>query len=274
MEKSRDIKNYIDTVKNNSDFFKQYYYHSIIDSNLTKLDQILKRGLLCKSLIERYNLISLYTHQSDDFDSKNGKRYISLTEYTDKCEFITMFEAFPFHTLTSVSVLVNKDIPIEKQGERETYFDDEVFSPVSIPTSKLEGIILPEHLSNLQIKELCCLPTDLSCYTKRYINHWIESMEQYFQRRIKTDEIKKSLDELWDIFDGYESPEKWVNSAIATQRKRYGKDIRDVLAEILQELWMQKMIKSNPTCLDVIKYINKDELPIYEIQGTCLKKKL
>ena len=30
MEKNRDIEKYINTVKYNSDFFKQYYYHSLM----------------------------------------------------------------------------------------------------------------------------------------------------------------------------------------------------------------------------------------------------
>ena len=32
MDKIRDIDKYIDTVKENNDFFKQYYYHSLIDA--------------------------------------------------------------------------------------------------------------------------------------------------------------------------------------------------------------------------------------------------
>jgi len=42
MNKIRDTKQYINTVKSNRDFFESYYYHSIIDLNLIKLDSILK----------------------------------------------------------------------------------------------------------------------------------------------------------------------------------------------------------------------------------------
>jgi len=53
MDKIRDIGKYIDTVKSHSDFFKRYYFHSLIDLNLTKLDSILRYGILSKNLISK-----------------------------------------------------------------------------------------------------------------------------------------------------------------------------------------------------------------------------
>ena len=41
MDKIREIKKYVDTVKQNNEFFKNYYFHSILDLNLIKLDAIL-----------------------------------------------------------------------------------------------------------------------------------------------------------------------------------------------------------------------------------------
>ena len=56
MDKNRDIRRYINTVKDNQNFFKNYYYHSLIELNLKKLDSILKNGILCKNLIESKGL--------------------------------------------------------------------------------------------------------------------------------------------------------------------------------------------------------------------------
>ena len=92
MKKIRNTSNYIDTVKNNSDFFLKYYYHSLIDLNLVKLDLILKNGILSKKLIEQKNLVNLYTHPANDYDSKNGNMYVSLTEYKSDSSFSEMFE--------------------------------------------------------------------------------------------------------------------------------------------------------------------------------------
>lgn len=275
MDKNRDIKKYINTIKENTQFFEKYYYHALIDLNLIKLDSILKYGILSKKLIEKKGLISIYTHSSCDFDSKNGDTFVSLTEYTDKCSFSPMFESFSLHTLTSLSLLINKHINISRKGLRETYFDDEVFSPEFIEKSKIEGIMLTEHLSNLTIGEVNCLPNDLYCFTKNYINHWLKCVEEYFCNSIPSvyiNELKVSLEEFWQIINEYECPERWINSAIIKQRERYGKDIKDVLASILQYFWCMKYGIENPKYLDIIMLLNKEKLPIYEIKEKELRK--
>ena len=275
MDKIRDIDKYIDTVKENNDFFKQYYYHSLIDANLIKLDYILQYGILSKKLIERNGLASLYTHSESDFDSKNGSSFVSLSEYTDKCCFCGLFESFPLHTLTSLSLMVNKEIDISREGEKETFFDDEVFSFLSVDKSKIEGVLLPEHLSNLIISEVNCLPNDLSCYTKSYLNNWLRCTKNYFGYEIPNsyiEELKLSHEQLWDIIEEYESPEKWIESAIKTQRMKYGKDLKDILADILQYFWSLKYKIENPKYLDIVMLLNKDNLPVYEIKEKCLKR--
>ena len=272
MNKIRNIDNYIETVKQNEDFFKSYYYHSLIDLNLVKLDLILKHGILCKNLIEQNKLVTLYTHSADNFESKNGNKYVSLTEYTDKCKFNNIFESFACHTLTSLSLMVNKDIEVSRVGERQTYFDDELFCLNYISKNMIRGIILPEHLANLQIKEVSCLPNDISCYTNKYIKNWIECMQNYFKKSISVKEIENSLIQYWNILNEYENPERWTESAMKTQRNLYGYDFKDVLANILNNLWQEKLNILNPTYLDVVKELNNEELPIYEIKQKCLKK--
>lgn len=275
MDKIRDINKYIVTVKENEDFFKSYYYHSLIDLNLAKLDSVLKKGLLSKQLIQQEGLPSLYTHDANTFDSKNGNTYVSLTQYTDGCKFNTMFESFSLHTLTSLSLMVNKDIDITERGERETFFDDELFCFNSIPNSKLEGIILPEHLSTLPINQVNCLPNDIFCYTKSYLSQWMECMQRYFNIALPREavkDIKVSYEQLWDILEEYENPDRWVQSAIRTQRNQYGKDLKDILANILQNLWAEKFDMSNPTYMDVLMRVNNNQLPIYEIKQKTLKR--
>ena len=75
--KDHDIKKYKNIVQSNHNFFKQFYYHSIIDSNLIKFDSILENGILTKKMIEYSGLPTLYTHSADDYDSKNGNDFIS-----------------------------------------------------------------------------------------------------------------------------------------------------------------------------------------------------
>lgn len=272
MDKIRNIEKYINTIKENSGFFETYYFHSLIDLNLVKIDSMLKNGILSKNLIEQKKIISLYTHDGRDFDSKNGNSYVSLTKYIDNCQFSAMFESFTCHTLTCLSLLIDKDINIAHEGERETYFEDEIFCLNSISKEKIQGIILPDHLSHLYINQVNCLPSDLSCYTKIYINHWINCMQSYFKQTIPIQEIRESLNQFWSILEEYECPEKWTEFAIRRQRNLYGKDLKDILANILQNLWSEKLGISNPKYIDVLMRINEENLPIYEIKQKCLKR--
>lgn len=275
MDKIRDIKKYSTTVQENNEFFKQYYYHSLIDLNLIKLASILQHGILCKKLIESKHLANIYTHSSCDFDSKNGDMFVSLSEYTDDCSFSTMFESFSLHTLSSLSLLINKQIDISKEGARQTYFDDEIFCFQSIDKSKIEGIILPEHLSNLTINQVNCLPNDLYCYTRTYLNNWLKCSEEYFKEKIPSsyiEELQLSHEQFWNIITKHESPEKWIELAIKTQRSEYGKDLKDILGDILQYMWSLKYGIKNPKYIEIIERLNDQNLPIYEIKEKCLKK--
>ena len=275
MDKIRSASSYIDTVRANSDFFEQYYYHAILDSNLIKLDSILKYGLLSKRLIQEKELTSLYTHDGCDYDSKNGNTYVSLTQYTNSCEFDDCIESFPLHTLNNLALLINKSIDIELCGERKPDFNDEIFCFDAVQSDELEGIMVPEHLSSLPISQINCLVNDISCFTKRYINHWIQCTQDYFGKPF-TDEdiqsIKISYEQLWKILSKWEFPEKSLQFSIEEQRHQYGKDLKDVLASILHRLWEEKYEISNPTFMDIVMRINDGKLPIYEIQQKGLKR--
>lgn len=272
MRKIIENHSYTNTVKDNADFFKSYYFHSILDLNLVKLDYILQYGILCKALIKENQLTTIYTHPARDYDSKNGSTFISLSKYSDDTEFSLMFEAFTAHALSCVSLLVDKKIDVVSEGERKTYFDDEVFCYQAIPKSAISGIILPEHLTNLKIGEVCCLTSDITNYGKRYLENWITCMERYFGLSIDRNPIFEKSIELRTILDGYSRPERWVSQALETQQAKYGKDIIDIMAMELERLWSNKLGIDKPKYIEVIDSINKDQYPIYEIGKKSLKK--
>lgn len=141
-----------------------------------------------------------------------------------------------------MSLLVNKNIRVSESGERITYFSDEVFCLEKIPNNNIVGIIYPEHLSNLHISEICCLPRDMSCYTEEYINSWINYMENYFEDKMNTTNIMNNFTILKSIIDQY----SYVTS--------------------------RKFNIQNPTFADIINLINDDRLPIYEIKQKALRK--
>lgn len=278
MNRCYDISQYIDTVRNNDKFFRNYYFHSIIDLNLVKLDYILNYGILSRKEIERLKLLSFYVHRSGSYDCKNGIDYISLVDY-DKLYKITyekepafsqMFEAFSLHTLTSLSLMIDRNIKVNEVGIRESNFDDEVFALKKINREDIKGIILPEHLINKQLKDISFLPGDEYCYTVKSLNHLLNCLEIYFNKKINRKKLLESTEEVWNIAYGLERLS--ITQAIKCQKERHGIDMRDILSSIIHELWEDKTKINNPTYIDIIRYLNKD-LPVYEIGSKELIKK-
>lgn len=277
MQRIYDIERYIDTVKNNESFFRKYYFHSIIDLNLIKLDYILKNGLLSRRNIEEKNLLSFYMHSVRSYDCKNGSDYISLVDFNslveskEGCAFHQMFEAFSLHTLTSLSVMLDREINVSKIGVLETLFDDEVFARDSIDKSHIKGIILPEHLTEKYICDIPFLPGDAHCYTEKSINHLIDCMEVYFLKKISRDELLLSVKQAWDIcYKEYGGT--WIGTPVQNQKEIYGTDMKDVLSKMINDLWQEKLKIENPSYIDVINCINNDIYPVYEIKQKVLKK--
>lgn len=276
--KKYDIGQYIDTVKDNDDFFRNYYFHSIIDLNLVKLDYILKYGILSRKEIEELKLLSFYVHSIRSYDCKNGMDYISLvdydklyrTTYEKEPTFSQFFEAFSLHTLISLSLMIDRDIKVSEVGISESCFDDEVFGFKRIDSKNIKGIILPEHLADKQLKDISFLPGDDYSYTPKDLNHLLDCLEIYFDKKIDREELLISVEQAWNI--AYESERPSITVAVKEQRKRYGRDMRDVLSFLIHELWEDKTGINNPTYIKIIEYLNKD-LPVYEIGSKKLIKK-
>lgn len=274
-----DIGQYIDTVRDNDDFFRNYYFHSIIDLNLVKLDYILKYGILSRKEIEKLKLLSFYVHSIRTYECKNGMDYISLvdydklykTPYGDKPSFSKLFEAFALHTMTSLSLMIDRGIKVNEIGILESCFDDEVFAFERISRENIKGIIFPEHLTNKQLKDISFLPGDSYCYKPKALNHLIDCLEVYFDRKVDREELLKSVEQAWDIACESERPS--ITVAVREQKERYGRDMRDVLSFMIHELWQDKTGINDPTYIEIIKYLNKD-LPVYEIGTKKLLQKI
>lgn len=271
MLRSYDVGRYIQTVRDNDEFFRNYYFHSIIDLNLIKLDNILKHGILSRTEIEKLKLISYYMHSIRSYECSNGSENISLVDYDrlfnlddkDEPSFNQMFEAFALHTLTSLSLLVDRNINVSIRGVRESGFDDEVYALRKIEKEHIKGILFPNHLKDEKIKNISFLSGDHFCYKEKNINHLVDCLENYFSKKIDREPLLISLSQAWSIADELESAS--ITSAIRIQKERYGTDMRDELAILMHKLWEEKSKIENPTYYDIIKYLNNDNLPIYEI---------
>lgn len=187
--------------------------------------------------------------------------YNKLYEYGDEPSFSQLFEAFSLHTLTSLSLMLDREVEVYKEGIRETVFDDEVFAKDKIDISHIQGIILPSHIMNKQLSEVSFLPGDAYCYTEKSINHLMDGIENYFKKKVDRTVLLESVKQAWNIC--YETFEK----------ERYGVDMRDVLASIMENLWREKTKIDNPKYIDILNYINHDRYPIYEINSKKLVRK-
>ncbi len=68
------------------------------------------------------------------------------------------------------------------------------------------------------------------------------------------------------------TPDRWLEFAIKKQRNQYGKDLKDILANILQDLWSKKFDMVDSTYIDVVMKLNNNQIPIYEIKRKSLKR--
>lgn len=272
MNKLRMYRHYIGSVLESKEFLKSFYYHSLIDLNLIKLESILKYGILSKDEIEKEGIISLYTHQRNDFDSKNGSTFVSVSRLLDDITFSSMFESFTMHTLSSISLMIDaKSVRASSYGESESFFDDELFIKDRVEKENIKGILIPTHLTNERISNIPLLPNDLSCYTKTYINNLLSLMEIYFEKEIDRERILRSLEHVWELFSRYERPENMLSNVCETQREIYGMDIKDELALLLSNLYQTKYGLINPTVLDIINQIN-DNVSVYELTYKSVKR--
>ena len=276
MQKVRFVSQYEDTVNNNLHFFLSYYYHAILDLNLIKASSIIENGIYSRRFIELKHFPSLYTHLKSDYDCKNGNDYISVSKYLINNPHSIAFSSFFLHTLTSISFLIEKNVPTRTKGYRETNFSDELFVAHRILKKNIAGILLPEHLGKSKIKEVICLSDDLSNYNVTYINHWISCIEAYFHVSLSAEDksrIFKSLENLLKILDKYDEPENMLNYLLIEQKRMEGIDLRDILSEIVNRLWEERLNIEEPTYLDALLTINHDEFPIYEITPKSLIRK-
>ena len=69
-------------------------------------------------------------------------------------------------------------------------------------------------------------------------------MQRYFNITLSQDviqKIKTGYEQLWNILKECDCPDRWLEFAIKKQRNQYGKDLKDILANIMQNLWPKKI---------------------------------
>lgn len=261
---------YIKLIKdsnNNSVFKNGSIFHSIIDLNLIKLKFILEKGILSQENIEKNNLQALSSHHYNSFDSKNGKKYISVTKFNPKTSNNIMFSSFLLHTLHSVSLIIDNKLQLLNEGVQKSLFDDEFFAEDKIDINYIIGIFVPSHLQEKLIKDIVCIGNDQYCYSINYINAWINLVESFFNYNINKDNILSKLNE----YKYHKINNPYKKDVIL--EKLF--ELRKILSENMQMGWNFMLEKKDVNVIQTIEYINDNSglnLSIYDETGHTLTK--
>lgn len=267
-----DYRDYEECAKENFDFFQQYKYHSIVDLNLIKMAKVLENGIICRKNLKEY---CLYTEPLNSYACKNGSEYISLSICDGNFPLNPLFDAFAMHALASPTIMIKNDIETQKVGLREG-FDDEIFALGDVSKNNFEGILLPEHLCTKLMSDIAPFFNNCKCLKKEYVEAWITLVENYFQRKIDREKIINMACELDKMslkyFHAHCTPDTAATRSLEEQKQCYGQDLNEMMALVAQQLWNEKLNQDDVTYIDVIKYINKEELPIHIITKKKIKR--
>ena len=261
-------REYISTVNERKDFFDRYYFHAIVDNDLIKLGSILESGILSKRRRDESMIHTSSTHSYTDFDSKNGEDYISVSECL--YSFNPLFDSFALHTMSSVSLLISKEIEAHLEGFRESLFDDERFVYSHIPSSEIEGLLVPSHLYNSRLADTPLMGTNYYSISKTGLFSYLHELESFFGKLPDLSIIKEKQQELLDIINDMENGCNHISWALKKQRENYGLDFLDVYSKMIANLWEDKLRTKGPKVSDVIKYFNNGEKDVYVLSDKAL----
>lgn len=154
-DESWKYETYQNVVNNYKSFFLKYYYHSIVDRNLIKLDLMLQHGILSEYQQMENSISCLYTEARDTAQCANGSDKISISYFDGKDNLLRFFSGFAAHVMNRPSILLNKgSIETIKPKTNSAAFDDELFVKDKIDINSFEGILLPNHLLNLKMSDI------------------------------------------------------------------------------------------------------------------------
>lgn len=272
--KSRMYGTYQYTVNSNKSFFLKYYYHSIVDRNLIKLDLMLQHGILSEHKQVENNVVCLYTEARDRWVCANGSDKISISYFDGKENLLEYFSGFAAHVTKRPSILLNKSsIETIKPKTNSAAFDDELFVKDKIDITSFEGILLPNHLLNLAMTNIKPMIKS-ERYTKlNYMKSWLKMVEDYFEIGIDKECILKLSSQLSEIqIKETNCRPGTIDDALNIQQERYGINIEQYMRTIIGNLWDMKLNQKEATYFDVVDYINKDRYPIYVLDETRVRK--
>lgn len=265
---------YQNVVNNYKSFFLKYYYHSIVDRNLIKLDLMLQHGILSEYQQMENSIACLYTEARDTTQCANGSDKISISYFDGKDDLLRFFSGFAAHVMNRPSILLNKgSIETIKPKTNSAAFDDELFVKDKIDINSFEGILLPNHLLNLKMSDIKPMFKNIRYSNLEYITNWVLMVECYFKTNIDKEYILNLCKQLFEIYvKETDCRPGTIGDALNIQQERCGINIEEYMLNVIGNLWDMKLNQKAVTYLDVVDYINKDKYPIYVLDEARVRK--
>lgn len=250
-------KEYLECLKNDSDFFSSFYFRPTLNCDFTKYHDVLINGFNTKNVPSLYNKNELY-----------------VTYYNNKDNYVDHFDKFTY-VLNYPSFLISSFIDSYNTKENYIYCNDVRFINLPLDKDAVKGISIPEHMINENINHLNAV-NDLKILIDEYrYSEYISNISKYFNKNISGslyETERRNLKKLYMdyYFKGYE--EDAIYKALKEQKDTLGTNLYELINDYVDQLWGSKIGKIDIKLLDVINYINDDYLPIYEIQKSRVKK--
>lgn len=253
MERSIDIyKQYLECLKKNDDFFCSFYFRPNLNFDFVKYSDILQNGLNTRNVPLNYEKDNLY-----------------VTYYRNKDLYLDLFDKITY-ALAYPSFLISSFIDSYDDKTSYPYCNDVRYMMLPIDKSDIKGVTIPEHLVNKNVLELESIIDKNILISLNKLNDYIKYVNKYFDIQNNSFNCEDEFLKFKGIYDhyymlGYEKNAS-IEKALLEQKEYYNKNIYELVSNYIYELWSKKLNNDDVKLIDIIKYINNDNKPIYEIK--------
>lgn len=233
----------------------EYYYHSITDNNLIKLDLILNFGILSKELQFEKGLAIPYA--SEQYGG--NEKYVFLTEFND-CSCFALSSEVLKNLMKKVSLVVKKEFLRKEKEVKGCYYpiySDEVLIKDMVDRKNIIGIMVPSALLDKQIRELTCFGRSESCYTKENFSNYFRLLNDYFNVNVDKTEIKEKFASIMSFLNMCKARSNLIDDISELSCHRIsGMSFLSYLSLIMQECWNKKLgLNYDVAVRDIVIYI-------------------
>lgn len=237
---------------------REYYYHTITDNNLIKLDLILDLGILSKNEQQKSDLLIPYA--SEQYDGNEA--YVFLTKFSSKNSCYIFSSQIAKNLMKKISLVISNESLKEVKEAKGCYYplySDEVLIQDKVSKDNIIGIIIPSNLLDKQVGELTSFGRNGFCFTEANFNNYLKLMNSYFDTAINDTEIKKKFTSIVSFLNTCKLRDDLIDEISEVSCHRIsGMSFLLYLSSIMQECWNKKLgLNYNATVRDVIIYIKE-----------------